>query len=192
MNIVQQDIVSDRDQRIGKAFWENPVQSTVCKQRRSTNRHPQMDEQTDRADSVLEDILRYYVSPFQNDGDELLPTAEFAMSNVLNVSTRVTPVMFHNGQHPYTPLVAKFSRFPEVNQLADRWVSTAKACKALLGCCPRLERALADEHRRLAEKLKPCDRVLVLAKHFKLQTSTRVKALLSSPIARTHLCVRRG
>ena len=42
--------------------------------------------------SVLEDMLRHYVNPRQNDWDELLSCAESAVNNAYQASTQDTPV----------------------------------------------------------------------------------------------------
>ena len=45
---------------------------------KSTAYHPQSDGQTEQMNMVLEDMLRHYVNPKQDNWDELLPAAEFA------------------------------------------------------------------------------------------------------------------
>lgn len=54
---------------------------------------------SEKYNSVLEDILRFYVSPDQSDWDLLLPAAEFAVNNSKNESTGLV-----QGQHPLNPI----------------------------------------------------------------------------------------
>ena len=47
----------------------------------STAFHPQTDGQTERTNRILEDYLRHYISPQQDDWDEWLYLAEFSVNN---------------------------------------------------------------------------------------------------------------
>ena len=53
---------------------------------RSTAYHPQSDGQTERMNRVLKDMLRHYVNPKQDNWDDLLPAAEFAVNNAFQES----------------------------------------------------------------------------------------------------------
>ena len=48
---------------------------------KSTAYHPQTDGQTERMNRVLEDMLRHYMNPRQDNWDELLAPLEFAVNN---------------------------------------------------------------------------------------------------------------
>ena len=50
-----------------------------------------MNGQTERMNCILEDMLRHYVSPSQNDWDQHPDMAEFAVNNSFSESTRTTP-----------------------------------------------------------------------------------------------------
>ena len=70
----------------------------------STSFHPQTDGQTERLNRVLEDMLRHYVSPSQDDWDEYLSMVEFAYNNSWQESIKTTPFLLNYGQHPSTPV----------------------------------------------------------------------------------------
>ena len=70
---------------------------------KSTAYHPQSDGQTERMNRVLEDMLRHYVNPKQNNWDELLSCAEFAVNNAYQASTQDTPFYLNYGKHPRLP-----------------------------------------------------------------------------------------
>jgi hypothetical protein len=70
----------------------------------STAFHPQTDGQTERVNRVLEDMLRHYVSLVQDDWDELLDCAEFAVNNAWQESIKNTHFFLNFGQHPRTPI----------------------------------------------------------------------------------------
>ena len=78
---VPREIVSDRDTRFTAKFMRKLCELLGIKQSMSTAFHPQSDGQTERANRVLEDMLRHYVSPAQDDWDEHLSMAEFAVNN---------------------------------------------------------------------------------------------------------------
>jgi len=47
----------------------------------STAYHPRSNGQTERMNRVIEDTIRHFVSPTQDDWDTLLPCVEFAMND---------------------------------------------------------------------------------------------------------------
>ena len=57
----------------------------------STAYHPKSDGQTERMNQVIEDMLRHYISPNQENWDELLSCAEFAINNLVSATTGTTP-----------------------------------------------------------------------------------------------------
>ena len=52
---------------------------------------PQSNGQTERMNRVLEDMLRHFVNPRQDDWDTLLPVLEFAINNSFQESIQGTP-----------------------------------------------------------------------------------------------------
>jgi len=66
--------------------------------------HPQTDGQTERVNRVLQDTLRHYISPSQDDWDTHLPLIEFAINSSKHASTGETPFFLNYGRHPRTPL----------------------------------------------------------------------------------------
>ena len=63
----------------------------------------QTDGQTERVNGVLEDTLRHFVGPYQNDWDDLLAPVEFDLNNSWHHSIRNTPFMLNYGQVPDGP-----------------------------------------------------------------------------------------
>jgi hypothetical protein len=66
----------------------------------STAFHPETDGQTERANAVLEQYLRAYVSYLQDDWVEWLPLAEFASNSARSETTQATPFLANYGFHP--------------------------------------------------------------------------------------------
>ena len=68
----------------------------------STSYQPESDGQTERANRVLEEILRGYVHSFTN-WSEFLPMVEFAINNSVHASTTHTPFFVNGLRHPRLP-----------------------------------------------------------------------------------------
>jgi len=95
------NIVTDTDSRFTSIFWQELQKCCGMQGHKSTSFHPQSDGQTERMNRVLEDRLRHYVSPLQDDH---LATAEFAINNSYQESVKNTPFRLNNGRDPRTPL----------------------------------------------------------------------------------------
>ena len=94
------EFVSDRDGRFTSEFMREVRRFTsgfmreVCrflKQAMSTAYHPQSDSQTERANRVLEEMLRQYVNLSHDDWDEQLDMAELAINDAWQESVQETP-----------------------------------------------------------------------------------------------------
>ncbi len=104
------NIVSDRDPIFTSAFFKELCALTGTKQHMSSAFHPQSDGQTERANRTLEEILRHYVAPAQDDWDKILAAAEFAINNAWHPSIDSIPFMLNHGQHPRTPFDIPLTR----------------------------------------------------------------------------------
>lgn len=93
------EIICDRDPRFSGKFMTALVEIVQIHRRISTAYHPQTDGQTERSNRILEDMLRLYVSPAQDDWDDYLSAIEFAINDSWQESIRTTPFMLNFGQH---------------------------------------------------------------------------------------------
>jgi hypothetical protein len=146
---VPQSIISDRDPRFASEHWQELHQRWGTQLCMSTARHAQTDGQTERVNGVLEDTLRHFVGPCQNNWDCLLPVVEFAMNNSFHEPVRNTPFMLNYGQHPDTPAVTAFrTRHPEVNKFVGRWSEQLAKAKQCLQAAQQRQKQWADKHRQ--------------------------------------------
>jgi transposase InsO family protein len=113
------ELISDRDPRFTSKFWTELTRLLGTKLKMSTAFHPQTDGLTERSNRVLEDYLRHYISPSQNDWDEWLPQAEFSVNNAWQESIKNTPFMLNFGQQPRTPLNQSGGREVRVPQASN-------------------------------------------------------------------------
>ena len=74
-------VMSDRGPQFNNLFWKEVNALTGMKRKLSSAYHPQTDGQTESTNRTLEEMLRAYVQPDQNDWDEHLACAEFAINN---------------------------------------------------------------------------------------------------------------
>lgn len=82
-------IISDRDTRFTSNFWQELMTAIGTKHKLSTSFHPQTDGQTERVNRVLEEYLRHFINPSQNDWDEWLDLAQFAYNRVITPKSPV-------------------------------------------------------------------------------------------------------
>jgi hypothetical protein len=136
----------------------------------STAFHPQIDGQTERSNRVLEDYLRHYISPSQDDWDKWLPQAEFLVNNAWQESIKNTPFMVNFGQQPRTPLTqsgGREVRVPQASNFAKTMAENLARAKASLLAARSCQKLFADERRREVE-LDVGQKVLLSTINFKL------------------------
>ena len=97
-------IISDRDPRFTNRFWRELFQKLRTDLRFSTAFHPQTNGQSEVTIRALENFLRPYVERSPHTWVKQLPLAEFAMNNVVSISTGFTPFYLNTGTHPTTPV----------------------------------------------------------------------------------------
>lgn len=165
-------IISDRDTRFTGAFNAELTKMLGIQQAMSTAYHPQTDGQTERVNRVLEDMLRHFVAPSQDDWDEHLACAEFAINNATHVSTGYSPFELNYGRSPRLPLsLEKESNVPAVNEFIrtnQRRITEARASHRI---ATQRQKQFADLGRRDVQ-FNPDDWVLLSSKnlHFKVGT----------------------
>ena len=84
-------ITTDRGPEFTNKFIASLCEIVGTLHCKSTAYHPQSDGQTERMNRILEDMLRHYVNPKQNNWDELLSAAEFAVNKAYQASIQDTP-----------------------------------------------------------------------------------------------------
>ena len=165
-------IVSDRDVRFVSEFWRAIQKRFKTDLRMSTKNHPQTDGQTENANQVLEDTLRHFVGPYQQDWEKILPVAEFAMNNSFNSSIGMTPFMMNYAQNPRDPTTAWIEhRNPAVNKFMGRWSEQLARAKQHLADAKSRQKRFADKHRRDTPVWVPGTEVLLSSKFFRLPES---------------------
>ena len=101
------NLISDRGSTFASKFTHTATSLMDVLQHHSTAYHPQTDGQTERMNSIMEDILRCYVATKQTEWDIHLPMAEFAINNTPSESTGQTPFILNYGVNPRHPAIAE-------------------------------------------------------------------------------------
>lgn len=97
-------IVSDRDTRFTSEFWKTLFRLLGTRLDMATKDHPETDGQTERANRVVEDVLRSFCAASPTTWSDQLPMVEFAMNNAVHASTGFTPFFLNGLRHPALPL----------------------------------------------------------------------------------------
>ena len=130
-------IVSDRGSIFDSAFFCEVCRLLGVKQCMSTAYHPQSDGQTERSNRTLEEMLRHFVSPNQDDWDLRLPCCEFAVNNAWNAATGSTPFFLNQGSHPRSPVSSEvYCVLPGAKSFEERVneaIAQARNCMLLRG-----------------------------------------------------------
>lgn len=166
------ELISDRDVRFTSKFWTELSHLLGTKLKMSTAFHPQTDGQTERANRVLEDYLRHYINPRQDNWDDLLTLAEFSVNNAWQESVKNTAFVLNSGQQPRTPLNAQSGgravRVPQATNFARTLEEGLARAKASLLAAQSRQKLFADQKRREVEYTVGQDLLLSTA-NFKLK-----------------------
>ena len=189
------EFVSDRDPRLASSFFRELCRLLGISQRMSSAFHPQTDGQTERVNRVLEDYLRHYINPHQDNWEELLPLAEFAINNACHESTGTTPFRLNYGFDPSTPLSRSLrgrkgqdnlsgekerrrqllleNKVPAAARFSEQMVEELTVAKQHLEAAQQRQKSQADK-RRNPSGFQVGDRVLLSTVNLSLKaTGTR-------------------
>ncbi|GMG17698.1 unnamed protein product [Phytophthora fragariaefolia] len=97
-------IVSDRARKFVSNFWQYVFKSIGTKLNMTVSHRAQGDGQTERMNRTLEEYLRCFVGPLQDDWDIHLANAEFAINSTVNSSMKLAPFEADLGYVPLNPL----------------------------------------------------------------------------------------
>ena len=116
----------------------------------STSFHPQTDGQTERLNRVLEDMLRYYVCPSQDNWDEYLLMVEFAYNNLWQEFIKTTHFLLNYGQHASTHVNRRISesQVSAATNLALAMSNVISEAKKHLLAAQQRQKSYVDTKRR--------------------------------------------
>jgi hypothetical protein len=101
---VPKNIVSNRGTRFTSRFWERLHEALDTQLRFSSAYHPQTNDQTERVNLILEDMLRACALQYGRSWDKSLSYAEFSYNNSYQESLKMAPFKMLYGRRCRTPL----------------------------------------------------------------------------------------
>ena len=172
---VPTSMISDRDSKFTSAFWARVFARLGTKLGMSSSFHPETDGQTERMNRTLEDMLRHYISEQQDNWDDLLACAEFAVNNSVNRSTGLTPFFLNYGAHPDTPVTVKVksSQVLSADEFSESMAEQVKVARRNMEAAQQRQKAFADLKRQEV-KFEPGDKVLLNSKNIKFKKVGKV------------------
>jgi hypothetical protein len=101
---IPKKIVSDRGTQFTSHFWQQLHESLGTHLKFSSAYHPQTDNQNERTNQILEDMLRACALQDKLGWDKRLPYAEFSYNNNYQASLKMSPFDALYGRNCRTPL----------------------------------------------------------------------------------------
>ena len=142
-------IISDRDPRFTGIFWQEIFKMLGTQVALSTAFHPQSDGLTERTNRTLETILRATVKGTQDNWDDLLPMAEFAINDSINEATQSTPFELMYGTNPRKPLDLNLeSLAPAALDFVKTMIDKISETRDHILRAQTSQKIQADKHRR--------------------------------------------
>ena len=140
-------VVSDRGPEFTNKFAAALCKALGTDHCKSTSYHPQSNGQTDRMNRVLEDMVRHFVNPRQDNWDTLLPVLEFAIDNSFQESIQDTPFFLNYVRHPRVPSDV---RLPESNPSAHKYLvniyQALQKARKCLDAAQQRQKKYVDQH----------------------------------------------
>lgn len=171
-------LVSDRDSKFTGKVWQEVHNLLGTKLNMTTAYHPQGDGQVEIMNQVLEDMLRHWVSPSQDNWDILLDCAEFAVNNAISASTQDTPFRLNYGQDPHTPLSIELGiKVPVANDFVKHMRDALRAAKLAMSAAQNRQKLAYDGHHRHLD-FTIGDEVLLQSKNLKFKGQGLTRKLM--------------
>ena len=176
-------IISDRDKTFTSKFWDSFNKLLGTRLNMSTANHPQTDGQSERHNRTLEDMLRGFVAPNQDDWDLRLVNAEFAYNDSVNATTGYSPFQLNFGRDPRTPLHTLAAPVvPEgTHETAQQFVARIREDRAraaqLMRQAQERQAAYYNKHRH-DEVFTVGDKVMLSADHVRTPDTAGAKPKL--------------
>ncbi|KAE9302457.1 Transposon Tf2-6 polyprotein [Phytophthora fragariae] len=164
------NIVSDRDRKFVSAFWQHVFKSIGTMLSMTAAHRAQGDGQTERMNRTLEEYLRCFVGPLQDDWDVHLANAEFAANLTVNSSTKLAPFEADLGYIPLNPLQLASEQLESVPksrrgaEFHERQAAILLRCREALARAQERMRDVYDQNR-VEQVFEVGDKVYLSTQH---------------------------
>jgi transposase InsO family protein len=109
---VPKSLIFDRGTQFVSKFWRSLHKALKTKLDYSSAYHPQTDDQTERVNQVLEDMLRACALAYDKCWEDNLAFVEFSYNNGFHASLKTTPFEVLYGRKCRTPLIVEVIKSP--------------------------------------------------------------------------------
>jgi len=168
-------LISDRDTRFIARFWKAFSATLQIQHRYSSAFHPQTDGQTERANRVIEEVLRHFLDGTHRNWEELLPMVAFSINNAKSQSTGASPFFLNFGRHPVSGFPIDFSAsqpLPALHVIFQNMSDTLDRVKLLLRSAQDRQKSYADQFRQ-PHSFQVGDSVLLSTKHLSFKSGKK-------------------
>jgi hypothetical protein len=117
----------DRGTQFVAEFWQHLSDRLAITLKHSSAFYPQIDGQTERVNTGIEQYLRQFMNFLQDDWVDWLPLAEFATNNAISESTGVSPFYANYGFNPRLGIKPSQPMPPHLTNLQKRQFNKANA-----------------------------------------------------------------
>ena len=160
-------IISNRDKLFTSNFWMTLMRQLRLSHKMSTVYHPQMDDQTEQMNQVVEQYLREYVDYHQTNWVALLSVMQIVYNTSVNQTTGITPFFANHGynanlfQEPKKAMIL----IEQVNITAMEMQTLHRELKQDIEFLLHQSAFYHNKHRSREPMLKKRDKVYLLQKN---------------------------
>ena len=141
-------IVFDRDPRTTSNFWKGLFKNLGTKLNFSLAYHPQMDGQSEIANSIRLDLLKAYVTEVdqRDQWEKYLPILEYAYNNTVHTSTKKAPFEIIQGRHKLPLILKTLGKVFVVDEYSRDLKESFQKIKDTISIEQKRQKASADKH----------------------------------------------
>ncbi|MCO5556977.1 hypothetical protein L7F22_010532 [Adiantum nelumboides] len=131
-------------------FWKRLSQNLGTKLNFSSAYHPQIDGQSEIANSIVLDLLKAYVMEVdqRNQWEKYLPLFEYAYNNTVHTSIGKTPFEVIEGRSKVPPILKMHGKIFTADEYSRDLRNSFAKIKEAISIAQQKHKAAADKHRR--------------------------------------------
>lgn len=168
------EVVSDRGPQFTAKFWQAFCKMLGASVSLSSGFHPQSNGQTERANQLLETVLRCLASQNPSTWSQQLPWAEYSINSLTSSSSGLSPFECCLGyQPPLFPDQEVEVGVPSAQAFVRRCRRTWRQARSALRRASARIKEQADRHRTMAPRYRVGQRVWLSTQDLPLKVDSR-------------------